>query len=186
VVNATHRPLYPRERYPFDTHRVGGWVGSSAGVDVCGRYRILSGFDPRTVQLVATRYTDWAIAARSKWPTLEMRLCLSQVRRVCGKNCAIVTWIIALRKCAWLVKRANSVRRPVCRIVRLEMEKNIKCENQEDTAATGSMINGLPHWLQGPLCRQWLFTLRKHARFSQKILVVIQFENFNSFCLPLN
>jgi hypothetical protein len=44
------------------THCVGGWVGRS------GRLRKISpppGFDPRTVQPVASRYTDYAIPAHS-------------------------------------------------------------------------------------------------------------------------
>ena len=35
VVNATPRPLYPRER-PC-THCVGGWVGPRSGLDACGK-----------------------------------------------------------------------------------------------------------------------------------------------------
>jgi len=34
VVNATFRPLYPRER-PV-THCIGDWVGLEAGLDRCG------------------------------------------------------------------------------------------------------------------------------------------------------
>ena len=57
VVNATPRPFYPRERP--DTHCTGGWVGPRAGIQV----RKISPppppeFDPRTVQPVASRYTD--------------------------------------------------------------------------------------------------------------------------------
>jgi len=37
VVNATPRPLYPRKRP--GTHCVGGWVGSRAGLDACGKSR---------------------------------------------------------------------------------------------------------------------------------------------------
>ena len=54
VVNATPRPLYPRER--LDTHCTGGWVGLRAGLDGCGKSRP-TGFYPRTVQPVASRYT---------------------------------------------------------------------------------------------------------------------------------
>jgi hypothetical protein len=43
----------------------GGWVGPRAGLDGCWKFRSLPGSDPRTVQLVASRYTDWAIAALS-------------------------------------------------------------------------------------------------------------------------
>jgi hypothetical protein len=55
VVNATPRPLYPRER--SDTHSIGGWVGPRAGLD--GAENLAPpGFDPRTAQPVASRYTD--------------------------------------------------------------------------------------------------------------------------------
>ena len=37
VVNATPRPLYPRERP--GTHCIGGWVGLRAGLDRCGKSR---------------------------------------------------------------------------------------------------------------------------------------------------
>ena len=37
MVNATSRPLYPRERP--DTHCIGGWVGLRAGLDGCGKSR---------------------------------------------------------------------------------------------------------------------------------------------------
>ena len=40
------------------THCIGGWVGLRAGLDGCGKSRPLLGFDPRTVQPVASRYTD--------------------------------------------------------------------------------------------------------------------------------
>ena len=58
VVDATSRLLYPRERP--GTHCIGGWVGP-------GRVRKISpppGFNSRTVQPVATRYTVCAIPAR--------------------------------------------------------------------------------------------------------------------------
>ena len=34
------------------------WVGSRAGLDGCGKSRPPPEFDPRTVQPVASRYTD--------------------------------------------------------------------------------------------------------------------------------
>ena len=37
VVNATPRPLHPRERP--GTHCIGGWVGPRAGLDGCGKSR---------------------------------------------------------------------------------------------------------------------------------------------------
>jgi len=56
VVNVTPQPLYPRERP--DTHCIGGRVGPRAGLDGCGNSRPPPEFDPRTVQPVATRYSD--------------------------------------------------------------------------------------------------------------------------------
>ena len=56
VVSATPRPLYLRERP--GTHCIGVWVDPSAGEDGCGKPR-----PHRTVQPVASRYTDCAIAA---------------------------------------------------------------------------------------------------------------------------
>jgi hypothetical protein len=56
VLNATSRPLYPRESP--GTHRIGGWVDLRAGMEGCGKSRPPPEFDPRTVQPVTSRYTD--------------------------------------------------------------------------------------------------------------------------------
>ena len=40
------------------THCVGGWVGPRAGLDVCEKSRPPLGFDPRTVQPMASLYTE--------------------------------------------------------------------------------------------------------------------------------
>ena len=40
------------------THFIGGWVGPRTGLDGCGKSRPPPGFDPRTVQFIANRYTD--------------------------------------------------------------------------------------------------------------------------------
>jgi hypothetical protein len=53
VVNATPRPLYPRERP--GTHSIGGWVGHRAGLDRCGKSLPQPGFDPRTESLYRLR-----------------------------------------------------------------------------------------------------------------------------------
>ena len=50
VVNATPRQLC-----------VGGWVDPRDGLDGCGKSCPSPGFDPRTVQPVASCYTDYAI-----------------------------------------------------------------------------------------------------------------------------
>jgi hypothetical protein len=55
VVNATPRPLYPRERPGI--HYIGGWVAPEP-VWTSAKTSPPSGFDPRTLQPVAGRYTD--------------------------------------------------------------------------------------------------------------------------------
>ena len=45
------------------THCTGGWEGPRTGLDGCRKFRPPPGFDPRTVQPVGSRYTDWAIPA---------------------------------------------------------------------------------------------------------------------------
>ena len=57
VVNATPRPLYPR--YPL-YRRLSGPQSLSVRV---WKISPPPGFDPRTVQPVASRYTDWTIPA---------------------------------------------------------------------------------------------------------------------------
>jgi hypothetical protein len=62
VVGQHHDPAaLPRERP--GTHCKGCWVGPRAGLDGCGKPRPPPGFDPRTVQSVASCYTDCAIPA---------------------------------------------------------------------------------------------------------------------------
>ena len=62
VVGTSPRPLYSRERP--GTHCTGeDWVGPRVGLDGCGKSRPPPGFDPRTVQPVASRYTGCVIPA---------------------------------------------------------------------------------------------------------------------------
>jgi hypothetical protein len=46
------------------TLSTGDWVGPRAGLVKCGNSRPPPGFDPRTVQPVASRYADYAILAQ--------------------------------------------------------------------------------------------------------------------------
>jgi hypothetical protein len=57
------RPLYPQER--SGTHCIGGWMGPRASLDGCGK-SCPHRFDPRTVQPVENRYTDWALPAHCR------------------------------------------------------------------------------------------------------------------------
>ena len=63
VGSQRHAPAAPYPREKLGTHCIGGWVGLRAGLDRCGKSRPPQGFDPRTVQPVASRYTVYAIAA---------------------------------------------------------------------------------------------------------------------------
>jgi len=71
----SHAPaaLYPRERP--GTHCTGGWVGPGAGLDRLRKISPPPGFDPRTVQPVASRYTDCAT-----WPTMGMYVYINTLR----------------------------------------------------------------------------------------------------------
>ena len=42
-----------------------GWVGHRTGLDGCEKSRPPPGFDPSTVQPVASRYTDYDMPART-------------------------------------------------------------------------------------------------------------------------
>jgi hypothetical protein len=57
VRGQSHAPaaLYRWERP--GTYCTGNWVGPRAGLDRCGKSRPPPGFDPRTVQPVASRFT---------------------------------------------------------------------------------------------------------------------------------
>jgi hypothetical protein len=62
-VGGCHAPaaLPPGKR--LGTHCIVGWVDPRADQDGCGMSRPQPGFDPRTVQPVASRYTDCAAPA---------------------------------------------------------------------------------------------------------------------------
>ena len=65
VISSTPRPILPprKTRYPL-YRRLGGLQGRSGRAENLD----LPGFDPRTVQPVVSRYTDWAT-----WPTKGWR-----------------------------------------------------------------------------------------------------------------
>ena len=62
-VSVTSRPLFTPGKDPVPIV-YGGWVGPRAGLDRCGKSRPQPGIDPRTVQPVTSRYTDYAIRPR--------------------------------------------------------------------------------------------------------------------------
>jgi hypothetical protein len=59
MVNSTTLPLYPRERDPVPIVQEAGWAPGP--VWTAAENLALAGFDPRTVQPVASHYTDYAI-----------------------------------------------------------------------------------------------------------------------------
>ena len=83
VSGQQHAPaaLYPQERP--GTHCTGGWVGPRAGLDV-RKISSPPGFDPRTVQPVVSRYSDWATG-----PTL-IRMYAVKNTTVCLVRCYIL------------------------------------------------------------------------------------------------
>ena len=66
---STPRPdrLPPPPGKKRGTHCIGGWLGLVAGLNGYRKSRPPPGFDPRTVQPVANRYTDYAIHSRQKY-----------------------------------------------------------------------------------------------------------------------
>jgi hypothetical protein len=60
MVSVTPRSLYPRQRGLGSIVQEVGWA-LRAGLDGCGKSCTLPGYDPRTAQPVASRYTDWAV-----------------------------------------------------------------------------------------------------------------------------
>jgi hypothetical protein len=64
VVNVTSRPLYPREWH--GTHCIGGWVDSRTRPDGLRKFSPPPGLDLRTVQPVASCYTNYTITLLPK------------------------------------------------------------------------------------------------------------------------
>ena len=60
---STHAPAALPSGKRTGTQCIGGGVGPRAGLDGWGKSRPPLGFNPRTVQPVASRYTDYAILA---------------------------------------------------------------------------------------------------------------------------
>jgi len=66
VVNATPRPLHPSERDLVSILHEAGWAPGRLWT---GAENLATppGFDPRTVQSVASRRTDYDIPTQNKW-----------------------------------------------------------------------------------------------------------------------
>jgi len=77
VANAASRPFKPRKRP--GTYCTGGWVVPRAGLDGCGKSHPQRDSTHRTVQLVASRYTNCAIPAH-KIMTQKMEISCKKLR----------------------------------------------------------------------------------------------------------
>ena len=100
VVNATPRPLYPRERP--GTHCIGSWVGPRTGLDRCGKFRLPPGFNPRTVQSVASHYTDWAVTAPKRAHKVTRNVEMLRATSVCAATTEQVQNIRRSSDCGWI------------------------------------------------------------------------------------
>ena len=79
MVNVTPQPFYPRERP--GTHCTGGRMRSMPGLDISENLAP-PGFDPRNVQPVGSRYTDWAhnVSFRHWWNMKEEEITSSALQ----------------------------------------------------------------------------------------------------------
>jgi hypothetical protein len=67
------RPGRSLTRERPNTHCTGGWVGPRVGLDRCVKSCPPLGFDPQTVQPVASRYTDYATRPTRIWVSSTKR-----------------------------------------------------------------------------------------------------------------
>ena len=104
-----HAPaaLYRRER--TGTHWTGGWVSPRAGLDRCGKSRPPPGFDPRTVQPVASRYTDCATLP-TVYNVLHINCRLQTVKSIINTNSSVylkLFSVIFINSCLQPTKQLN-------------------------------------------------------------------------------
>jgi hypothetical protein len=67
VVNATARPLYPRERR--GTHYIGEWVGFGAGLEGCGKSRPPTGIrSPDEIDVGEDIINEYKIRCVGRFP----------------------------------------------------------------------------------------------------------------------
>ena len=109
MVSAKLRPIYPPERP--GTRCIGGWVGPRTGLDGCGNYRPPQGFDPQTVQPVASRYCCYLIRSETEHVHVTLNLSHSAVRYVaaCGKWGSQTGFWSCKQACGWRPLSGNEV-----------------------------------------------------------------------------
>ena len=88
-VTVTPRTLFTPGKDPVPIVQEAGWA-PGIGLDRCGKSRSLPWFDPRTVEPVVSRYTDWAIPAHVIWKRKHLIALLEKCRlkrlRSCSKT----------------------------------------------------------------------------------------------------
>jgi hypothetical protein len=109
VINATPRPLSPRKR--TDTHYVGDWVVPPESVWTGAENSPPPGYDSRTVQPVASRYTYYAISRnyccrRKAISIIYFCVCVCECMRARGRE--------ILARMALLIQPAARIRHVVC------------------------------------------------------------------------
>jgi len=109
-VNAKPQPLYPWERPPNPS--IFGWVGLRKGLDGCGIFRPPPGFDPPTVQLVPSRYTDRAIPTHRSVDRgyTELTKDKNKIGHFSASNCSAVKLCITGISKMWFVSFSQVVR----------------------------------------------------------------------------
>jgi hypothetical protein len=87
---------------------IGNSVGPRAGLDGWGKSRLPPEFDYRTVQPVASRYTDWAIPAPRSRVDRFMSASWSVGRNFSIKNFITVLWVIWFEHTAHLRQECHN------------------------------------------------------------------------------
>jgi len=125
MINATPRPLYPRER---PSTRIRGWVGPRAGLDGLGNLTS-TGFDPQTFQPVASRHTDWAV--HQNLANLKHDSCLANCEvhwHSFVTHCAVARGLYSIVPCTGRRLCADVS----CMVTTATLNQNVCCVREKD------------------------------------------------------
>ena len=100
MVNDTPRPLYPQERP--GTRCMGGWVGPKLWAGRMWKISPPLGFDPRTAQSVASRYTYWAIPAYHPHVSGNKKDKVENIQRMCVWMCVCLCVCVCVFVCVFV------------------------------------------------------------------------------------
>ena len=103
------RPHCPREW--VGTHCIGGSVGPRADLNGCGKSRPPPGFDLQTIHSVASRYTDYTVAAPVQWAIWFFNAKNIRLEEIHGQIVAMYGEIAVtkgnVRKWCWLFREGT-------------------------------------------------------------------------------